>query len=266
VKRWLAIAATVAASWAHADEVPFVVSPDNVTLTMLQLAKVGPQDYVIDLGSGDGRIVITAARRFGASGLGVELVPALVEKSRENARAAGVSQRARFREMDLHQADLSPATVVTMYLLPEVNLQLRPKLLRLAPGTRIVSHDWDMADWKPDKTVVIPVPDKPVGVEKSSKIHLWVVPARVEGTWCGTGKAKGTTMRFEQQFQVFSGEIVRDGERREFAGHVEGNILRVPKLMNMTHDAREIRITYATKASGLHNSRFSRPRSGGVCR
>src|SRR5258707_14401510 len=141
-------------------EVPFVTTPDRVTLAMLQLAKVGPQDYVIDLGSGDGRIVILAARRFGASGLGVEIVAYLVAQSSENARSAGVEARARFREGDLFDIDLSPATVVTLYLLPDVNLQLRPRLLALVPGTRIVSHDWDMGDWKPDKTITIDVPEK----------------------------------------------------------------------------------------------------------
>jgi tRNA A58 N-methylase Trm61 len=160
------------------EDVPFVVTPDNVTLEMLKLANVGPQDYVIDLGSGDGRIVITAARRFGARGLGIEIVPELVKKSRENAKQAGVAERAEFREQDLFEADLSKATVVTLYLLPEVNLQLRPKLQKLKPGTRIVSHDWDMGDWKPDRTIVVDAPDKPIGREKSSRIHLWVVRQR----------------------------------------------------------------------------------------
>ena len=265
--RWLVAALTAAACDVGAmDEVPFVVSPDNVTLTMLQMAKVGAQDYVIDLGSGDGRIIITAARRFGASGLGVELVPALVEKSRGNARAAGVEQRARFREQDLFKTDLSPATVITMYLLPDVNLRLRPRLLKLQPGTRIVSHDWDMGEWKPDKTVVVPVPDKPVGVDKSSRIHLWVVPARIEGLWCGAGKAKGASMRIDQQFQAFSAELIDGPDTRPFVGHIEANIIRVPKIMNMTYDAREIRVTYAIKSSGLQGARFVRPRASGVCR
>ena len=161
-----------AAARAQGDEVPFVVTPDNVTLAMLQLAKVAPEDYLIDLGSGDGRIVITAARKFGARGLGVELVADLVAKSREAAQQAGVAQKAHFREQDLFKTDLSKATVVTMYLLPEVNLQLRPSLLALKPGTRLVSHDWDMGDWQPDQTTVVPVPDKKVGVDKSSKVHL----------------------------------------------------------------------------------------------
>lgn len=266
IRAWLAAAACAVAMPARAEEVPFVVSPDNVTLAMLQLAKVGPQDYVIDLGSGDGRIVITAARRFGASGLGVELVADLVEKSRAAARAAGVEQRARFREMDLFQADLRPATVVTMYLLPEVNLQLRPRLLALAAGTRVVSHDWDMADWKPDKTVVVDVPDKPVGVEKSSKVHLWIVPARIDGTWCGAGKAKGARLEIRQQFQNFAAELVDGADRRPFVGHVEGNIVRVPKVMNLMHDAREMRVSYAIKSSGLQGARFVRAGSSGVCR
>ena len=157
------------------EEVPFVVTPDNVTLEMLKLANVGPRDYVIDLGSGDGRIVIVAAKRFGARGLGVEIVPDLVKQSRENAKRAGVEERAEFREQDLFETDLSKATVVTLYLLPDVNLALRPKLRMLRPGTRIVSHDWDMGDWKPDRTVVVDAPDKKIGREKSSRIHLWVI-------------------------------------------------------------------------------------------
>jgi SAM-dependent methyltransferase len=160
---------------SYSEDVPFIVTPDNVTLEMLKLANVGAKDYVIDLGSGDGRIVIVAAKRFGARGLGVEIVPDLVKKSRENAKQAGVADRAEFREQDLFETDLSKATVVTLYLLPEVNLQLRPRLQKLKPGTRIVSHDWDMGDWKPDKTIEVDAPDKTIGREKKSRIHLWVV-------------------------------------------------------------------------------------------
>jgi hypothetical protein len=189
-----------------------------------------------------------------------------VEKSRAAARAAGVEQRARFREMDLHQADLSPATVVTMYLLPEVNLQLRPKLLRLAPGTRVVSHDWDMADWKPDKTVVVDAPDKPVGADKRSKVHLWIVPARIDGTWCGAGKAKGARLEIQQQYQNFSAELVDGADRRPFRGSIEGNVVRVPKVMNLTHGSGELRVTYAIKSSNLQGARFVRPRASGACR
>jgi SAM-dependent methyltransferase len=166
------------AARAQDTDVPFVVTPDNVTREMLRLADVKAGDYVIDLGSGDGRIVIVAARQFGARGLGVEIVPELVEKSRENARRAGVADRAEFRVQDLFATDLAPATVITMYLLPEVNLQLRPRLQALRPGTRIVSHDWDMGDWKPDRVVTVDVPDKPIGREKLSRLYLWTVPPR----------------------------------------------------------------------------------------
>src|SRR5688500_5948599 len=184
----------LAAPAAAADEVPFVVSPDSVTLAMLQAAKVTNEDYVIDLGSGGGRIVILAARRVGARGLGIEINPELVEKSRVNARNAGVAGRVSFREQDLVKTDLRPASVVTLYLLPEVNMQLRPKLLELRPGTRVVSHDFDMGDWAPDKTVSVDAPDKPIGLDKKSNVHLWIVPAKVEGLWCGAGKAKGTSL------------------------------------------------------------------------
>jgi SAM-dependent methyltransferase len=162
---------------AQDADVPFIVTPDRVTMAMLQLAQVGPCDHVIDLGSGDGRIVIAAARHFGATGLGVEIVPTLVAQSRSNAAKAGVAERVAFRQQDLFDADLSRATVITMYLLPELNLRLRARLQALQPGTRIVSHDWDMGDWRPDRTLTLDVPDKPVGIEKVSRLHLWTVPA-----------------------------------------------------------------------------------------
>jgi SAM-dependent methyltransferase len=160
-------------------EVPFITTPDHVTVAMLEIAGVKPGDHVIDLGSGDGRIVITAARRFGATGLGVDIVPDLVERSIAHAERAGVADRVRFRVQDLFDpvldADLARATVVTMYLLPEVNLRLRPRLQGLKKGTRIVSHDWDMGDWPPLRQITLPVPDKAVGREKLSRVYLWVV-------------------------------------------------------------------------------------------
>jgi hypothetical protein len=209
-----------------AEEVPFVVTPDNVTLAMLELAKVGPDDYVIDLGSGDGRIVIVAAKRFGARGLGVEIVPDLVKQSRDSARRANVEKRAEFREQDLFKTDLAPATVVTLYLLPEVNLQLRPSILALKAGTRVVSHDWDMGEWKPDRTVTLAVPDKKIGLEKSSKVHYWVVPAKVEGVWCGMGKAEGTRLELTQSFQEFRGHAGHGKSSQPLAGRIEGRTLR----------------------------------------
>lgn len=232
VSRLLALAASVliAAPAAQAmEEVPFITSPDNVTLEMLRVARVGPTDHVIDLGSGDGRIVITAAKRFGASGLGVEIVPALVERSIRSAREAGVADRVAFKVQDLFQTDLAPATVITMYLLTEVNLQLRPALLRLKPGTRVVSHDWDMGDWKPEQTTVVSAPDKQVGLEKSSRIHLWVVPARVEGQWCGAGLLRGTGLNLVQRHQEFEGTLVRGDRTRKVDGRIEGATLRTSR-------------------------------------
>lgn len=207
------------------EEVPFITSPDNVTLEMLRLARVEAGDHVIDLGSGDGRIVILAARRFGASGLGVEIDPKLVALSQRNAREAGVADLAVFREQDLFKTDLSRATVVTMYLLPEVNMQLRPSLLALRPGTRLVSHDWDLGDWKPDQTSVVPVPDKKVGLDKSSKVHLWIVPAKVEGLWCGAGLLKDHSLQLAQRFQVFEGTLKRRGRTRPVTGRIQGSTL-----------------------------------------
>ncbi|MFM7532602.1 MAG: SAM-dependent methyltransferase [Rubrivivax sp.] len=186
------------------EEVPFIVTPDHVTVAMLELAGVQASDFVLDLGSGDGRIVITAARRFGARGLGVEIVPELVERSRQNARRAGVAERAAFRVQDLFQTDLSVASVITMYLLPEFNMQLRPALLKLAPGTRIVSHDLDMGDWHPVHTIEVPAPDKPVGREKLSRLHLWIVPAPVEGLWCGPG---GQALRLSRHTDRVDGTL-----------------------------------------------------------
>ena len=214
------------------EEVPFITSPDNVTLEMLNAAGVKRGDHVIDLGSGDGRIVILAAKRFESTGLGVEIDPRLVEVSKTNARNAGVADKAEFREQDLFKTDLAPASVVTMYLLPEVNLQLRPSLLALKPGTRIVSHDWDMGDWKPDRTTVVPVPNKVVGLEKSSKVHLWTVPARVDGLWCAAGLLRGASIRLTQKYQAFEGVLAWRDRTRDLVGTVNGTELRVPAGSN----------------------------------
>ena len=230
----LAPALLLAGAARGQDEVPFITTPDRVTLAMLALAGVGPADHLIDLGSGDGRIVITAARRFGASGLGVEIVPDLVQRSRASAQVAGVAARAEFREQDLFQTDLSAATVVTMYLLPEVNLQLRPRLLALRPGTRLVSHDWDMGDWAPDQSLTLDVPEKAIGREKRSHVHLWLVPARVQGLWCG---ADGSRLQISQRFQAFSavlsagalaGSAVAPAPLKVFDGRIAGTRLLSP--------------------------------------
>jgi SAM-dependent methyltransferase len=220
---WAALACRPAVAQIT-EEVPFIVTPDHVTVAMLELAGVQPTDFVLDLGSGDGRIVITAARRFGARGLGVEIVPELVELSRDNARRAGVAARAEFRVQDLFKTDLSVASVITMYLLPEVNMQLRPALLKLAPGTRIVSHDWDLGDWHPVRTVEVPAPDKPVGREKLSRLHLWIVPAHVEGLWCGPG---GQALRLGRHTDRVDGTLRTGTTTLGVAGLLRGTTLQL---------------------------------------
>lgn len=163
------------ATEAPAPSVPYVPTPKNVVNQMLELANVSGDDILYDLGSGDGRIPITAAEKYGTRGTGVELNPELVQESRANAEAAGVSDRVKFLQQDLFQTDLSKATVVTLYLLPDVNLKLRSKLLEeLEPGTRIVSHAFDMGEWQPEEVV---------RVESSSgrqhTLYYWVVPEEI---------------------------------------------------------------------------------------
>jgi len=255
---------------ALSDEVPFITTPDNVTLEMLQAAQVGPADHVIDLGSGDGRIVIVAARRFGATGLGVEIVPDLVEQSLRTAREAGVADKVNFKVQDLFHTDLSPATVITMYLLPEFNLRLRPSLLALKPGTRIVSHDWDMGDWKPDRTTVLQVPDKKVGREKSSKVHLWTVPARIDGLWCGTGALRDFTLRVTQRYQEVEATLARGDRVREIQGRMAGSVLKTQSTrhgaLEITQDGPQLRITGGEGALAMaRGTSFSRAQ-GNACR
>ena len=156
------VALGVLASGAFAAEptVPYVPTPQEVVDKMLSMAKVTPNDFLIDLGSGDGRIVVTAAKKHGARGFGVDLNPVRVREAVENAMKNGVSDRAEFYQRNLFETDLSPASVITMYLLPRVNMELRPRLLNLQAGTRIVSHDFDMDDWKADETVHLEVKEK----------------------------------------------------------------------------------------------------------
>lgn len=176
---------------------------------MLELAKVGPQDYLIDLGSGDGRIVVTAAKKHGARGFGVDLNPTRIAEANENARNAGVTDKVQFHQRDLFETDLSEATVVTMYLLPRVNLELRPKLLDLKPGTRVVSHDFSMGDWTPEVHEEIDAKDKYGGAGGRSDVYLWIIPAKVAGTWQSRlqvgGKPVAYEIALEQHYQMVSG-------------------------------------------------------------
>ena len=153
-------------------EVPYVPTHERVVAEMLKVANVGKNDVLYDLGSGDGRIPITAAKRFGTRGIGVDIDPARITEARENAKKAGVADKVTFMQQDLFETNIKEATVVTLYLLPDVNLRLRPKLLAdLKPGTRIVSHNYDMGDWKPLKTITVKVPEE-------HTIYYWVVPPK----------------------------------------------------------------------------------------
>ena len=155
------------------QEVPYVVTPPQVVDAMLRLAGVGRDDVVYDLGSGDGRIILAAARDFGARGVGIEIDPRLVAQSTRSAEQAGLTERARFVQQDLFEADLRPATVVTLYLTRELNLRLRPKLLReLRPGARVVSHHFDMGDWPPERHLAVELD------RFTYTIYRWVIPPR----------------------------------------------------------------------------------------
>jgi len=176
-------------------DVVWVPSPEQLVDKMLDMAKVTPKDFVMDLGSGDGRTVIAAARR-GAHTLGVEYNPDMVALSKRNAAKAGVSDKARFVEGDIFKTDLSKATVITLFLLTDLNLRLRPTILSLKPGTRVVSNTFRMGDWEPDQTAEL-------GCDAYCTAYLWIVPARVEGRW-QTSKGELT---LKQEFQKISGTL-----------------------------------------------------------
>ena len=197
---------------AHADEVPYLTTPTGIVDAMLSIAEVDDKDYLFDLGSGDGRIVIAAAKQFHARGVGIEYDGTLIAQSRENAAREGVSDRVEFRQQDIFASDFRNATVLTMYLLPEVNLDLRPQILfDLRPGTRVVSHDWDMGDWEPDDRRVIPTSEKTAWPLRESRVYLWIVPARLAGYWRGTlvgpDGDEPVVVEFAQRFQKASANV-----------------------------------------------------------
>lgn len=213
----MAFAATV---YAQEPRVPYVPTPQDVVDKMLQMARVVGSDYLIDLGSGDGRIVVTAARKYGTRGFGVDINPTRIEEALANAQKNGVTDKVAFYQRDLFQTDLSQATVISMYLLPRVNLELRPKLLELKPGTRIVSHDFSMEEWKPDAHVQVYSREKYNGSGGESDVYFWVVPAKVAGTWRWELSPRGGaaqvavqayTVTLNQTFQVVSGTVTVNG-------------------------------------------------------
>lgn len=204
---------------------PYVPTPQVIVDRMLQFANVTAADFVIDLGSGDGRIVRTAARAIGASGFGVDIDPELVERSNAAARKEGIAERAKFLQQDVFKADVSKATVVTLYVLPAMMTNLRPKLLaELKPGTRIVSHDYHFQEWLPDNRVSFDVPEKREAVGFSStSLYLWTVPANVGGRWRlqvdGVKLPDTASINFQQTYQYVNG-FTESGGRRNDIGNV----------------------------------------------
>jgi SAM-dependent methyltransferase len=201
-------------------DVYYVPTPKKVVMAMLRMAQVTQNDIVYDLGCGDGRIVITAAKAFGARGVGVDIDPVRIKESNENARKAGVTDRVKFIEHDLFETDIREATVVSLYLYPELNLRLRPKLFRdLRPGTRIVSHEFDMDDWKPDNMGTVSrvkLYYKHSPVVKDTRYYYWVIPAEAAGLWrwtlsTSTGM-QDYALHLVQHFQEISGHVTIKGQ------------------------------------------------------
>jgi SAM-dependent methyltransferase len=192
-------------------DVIWVPTPQALVDKMLDMAKVTPKDYVIDLGSGDGRTVITAAKR-GSKALGIEYNPDMVELSKRNAAKEGVSDKATFMKADLFESDFSQAQVITMFLLSSINLKLRPKILDLKPGTRIVSNTFDMGDWRADENATLS------GCNSWCTAHLWIVPAKVEGTW----KLAQGELVLKQTFQNISGTLKNGANETSLTGKLNG--------------------------------------------
>jgi protein-L-isoaspartate O-methyltransferase len=238
MKHWIVLMALASPAWADEAEwrPPFITTPPEVVERMLQLAGTRAGDLVVDLGSGDGRIVIAAAQKFGARGLGIELDAALVQKSRESAKRMRLEDRVRFVEGDVLRADISRASVVTVYLLPALMVQLQSRFLeQLAPGTRIVSHSFTMAGWPPDRSEMVKLSARHPGQGDESRLYLWIVPADVRGVWRGGG----ITLRIEQNFQqidvegatrarISGRDIAWERGGVEFNGRVEGDRILGP--------------------------------------
>ena len=205
-------------------DVIWVPTPDDVVNRMLTMAQVTPADFVVDLGSGDGKIAIAAARNFGARALGIEYNPDMVKLSLDNARAAGVAEKANFRRGDIFATDFTKATVITMYLLPALNMKLRPQLLSMRPGTRVVSHSFTMEDWEADE----------ISSVDGRRAYFWVVPANVMGSWMLEVPGQKSEITLEQKFQKLQGTVT--------LGPVQAG-LREPRL----HGA-EIRFSFVDPA------------------
>jgi precorrin-6B methylase 2 len=234
-------------------DVVWVPTPQVVVEKMLDLAKVTPNDFVIDLGSGDGRTVITAAKR-GARARGLEYNPNMVELSRKNAANEGVSDRAEFIQGDLFEADLSQATVITMFLLPGINLRLRPAILDLKPGTRIVSNTFTMDDWIPDETAM-----DIEGCNSYCDALLWIVPAKVEGTW----KIPEGELMLSQKFQMVSGTLKTGQDTISISdGRLYGDEITFAANGKKYSGRVSNNSIVGTVTSGQNNSKWNAKRTG----
>lgn len=294
LKRRMRAAATLlagmlaaAAAPAAESSVPYVPTPQEVVERMLEIARVSAGDYLIDLGSGDGRIVVTAAKKYGARGFGVDINPERIDEANANARKAGVADKVAFYQRDLFETDLSQATVITMYLLPRVNLELRPRLLDLKPGTRIVSHDFSMADWKPDNKVQVEPTSKYGVAGGKSDIYFWVIPAKVAGAWQWqlpiAGKNQDYAVTLSQKYQEISGsariggrsvnlqnprlqgdqisfsftaEVGGDSIRHEFTGKVEGGA--IAGTVTLSGKRLQRRLDWSAKRAAAKTARTDR--------
>ena len=212
-------------------DVIWVPTPQSLVERMLEMAKTTPQDYIVDLGSGDGRTVITAAKKYGVNALGVEFNPDMVELSRRNAEQEGVADRAKFIHGDIFQTDFSSATVLTLYLLPALNVKLRPTILRMKPGTRVVSHAFSMDDWQPDQIETV----------EGRTAYLWIVPAQVEGTWRWGGSHKYELL-LQQHYQQVEGLVKVDNRTAQFRNprlqgeRISFSIIEYSGMGNIQHD------------------------------
>lgn len=235
---------------ARAADAPYVSTPWNVVDALFKLGGVSANDYLVDLGSGDGRIVIAAAKKLGARGMGVELDPNLTRNARREAEQQGVGDRATFVVEDLFFVDISKATVVTVYMSESVNLRLRPALFKLKPGTRILSHDFDMAQWLPDDKLTVAVPNKPYGAPRSD-IFLWVVPADASGRWrlqVGAANIEYDAM-LEQTFQMLSGTVGAAGRSAQVQNaRVRGDVVSFTAAI--ARDGREVRHEFSGRLTG----------------
>lgn len=196
-------------------DVPWIPTPQILVDKMLDMAKITPSDFLIDLGSGDGRTVITAAKR-GTKAIGIEYNPDFVELANQNAEKAGVAGMTQFIKADVFEYDFSKATVITMFLLPEINMKLRPKLLNMKPGTRILTNTFTMQDWKADETVSTGRSE-----DRWNKAYMWIVPAKVKGEWTFQN---GDKLNLDQKFQFVTGSIKSDGKSTPVSlGKLRGN-------------------------------------------